>query len=37
VRRIYTPSAIVRRMLNHQLQREPTSADELLPIPKVEL
>jgi hypothetical protein len=37
VRRIYTASAKVRRTLNHQPQREPTSADEVLTLPKVEL
>ena len=31
VRRIYTASAKVRRTLNNQPQREPTSADEVLP------
>jgi hypothetical protein len=31
VRRIYTASAKVRRMLNHQPQAEPASADEVLP------
>jgi hypothetical protein len=30
VRRIYTASAKARRALNHQPQREPTSADEVL-------
>ena len=37
VRRIYTASAKVRRTLNNQPQREPTSADEVLPLPKVRL
>jgi hypothetical protein len=32
VRRIYTASANVRRTLNHQPQREPTSADEVLSL-----
>ena len=36
VRRIYTASAKARRALNQQPQREPTSADEVLPLPKVE-
>jgi hypothetical protein len=31
VRRIYSASAKVRRLLNHQPQAEPTSADEVLP------
>jgi hypothetical protein len=35
VRRVYTTSAWVRRTLNNQPQREPTSADEVLPLPKV--
>jgi hypothetical protein len=35
VRRIYSASAKVRRILNHQPQREPTSADEVLPLPKL--
>jgi hypothetical protein len=35
VRRIYTASAKVRREINHQSQREPLSADEVLPLPKV--
>jgi hypothetical protein len=35
VRRIYTASAKVRREINHQSQREPLSADEVLPQPKV--
>jgi hypothetical protein len=30
VRRVYTASAKARRTLNHQPQREPTSADEVL-------
>ena len=34
VRRIYTASAKVRRTLNHQPQREPASADEVLPLPE---
>lgn len=37
VRRIYSASAKVRRTLNHQPQTEPTSADEVLPSPKLEL
>jgi hypothetical protein len=37
VRRIYAASAKVRRSLNHQPQREPSSADEVLTPPKVEL
>lgn len=37
VRRVYTTSAWVRRTLNNQPQREPTSADEVLPLPKVGL
>jgi hypothetical protein len=37
VRRVYTTSAWVRRTLNHQPQREPTSADEVLPLPKIRL
>jgi hypothetical protein len=32
VRRVYTTSAWVRRTLNHQPQREPTSADEVLSL-----
>ena len=32
VRRIYAESAKIRRELNHQPQREPTSADEVLPL-----
>ena len=35
VRRVYTASARVRREINHQPQREPSSADEVLPLPKV--
>ena len=35
VRRIYTASAKVRRTLNHQPQREPTSADEVSTLPAV--
>jgi hypothetical protein len=35
VRRIYATSAKVRRTLNHQPQTEPTSADEVLPFPKL--
>jgi hypothetical protein len=31
VRRIYSGSATVRRMINHQPQTEPTSADAVLP------
>jgi hypothetical protein len=31
VRRIYSASAKVRRMLNHQPQTEPASAEEVLP------
>ncbi len=34
VRRIYTESAKVRRTLNHQPQTEPTSADEVVPLPE---
>ena len=34
VRRVYTASAKVRRTLNHQPQREPASADEVLLRPK---
>jgi hypothetical protein len=37
VRRVYTTSAWVRRTLNNQPQREPTSADEVLPLPKIGL
>lgn len=33
VRRIYTASAKLRRMLNHQPQTEPAGADEVLPYP----
>jgi len=33
VRRIYSASAKVRRILNHQPQREPTSADEVVALP----
>ena len=33
VRRIYAESAKIRRELNHQPQREPTSADEVSPLP----
>jgi hypothetical protein len=36
VRRVYTASARVRRTLNHQPQREPTGADEVLTLPRVE-
>jgi hypothetical protein len=36
VRRIYTASAKVRRTLNHQPQTEPTSADEVLPLPALD-
>jgi len=36
VRRVYTASARVRRSLNHQPQREPTGADEVLTLPRVE-
>jgi hypothetical protein len=36
VRRIYSASAKVRRTLNHQPQREPTSADEVLPWPQLD-
>ena len=36
VRRIYSASAKVRRTLNHQGQTEPTSADEVLALPKLE-
>jgi len=35
VRRVYTASAKVRRTLNHQPQREPASADEVLPRPEL--
>ena len=35
VRRIYAASAKVRRILNHQAQSEPTSADEVLTLPEV--
>jgi hypothetical protein len=34
VRRVYTASAKIRRALNNQPQREPTSADEVLPRPE---
>ena len=33
VRRIYSASAKARRILNHQPQGEPASADEVLPRP----
>src|SRR5215467_1442991 len=33
VRRIYSTSAKVRRMLNHQPQTEPASTDDVLPDP----
>jgi hypothetical protein len=33
VRRIYAESAKIRRELNHQPHREPTSADEVSPLP----
>jgi hypothetical protein len=33
VRRIYSASAKVRRMINHQPETEPASADEVLPYP----
>ena len=36
VRRVYTTSAWVRRTLNNQPQREPTSADEVLALPEGE-
>jgi hypothetical protein len=36
VRRIYTASAKVRRMLNHKPQTEPTSANEVLPLPELD-
>ena len=36
VRRIYTASAKIRRALNNQPQREPTSADEVLALPEGE-
>lgn len=36
VRRIYSASAKVRRLLNSQPQREPTSADEVLPWPELD-
>lgn len=32
-RRIYAESAKIRRELNHQPQREPTRAGEVLPLP----
>jgi hypothetical protein len=35
VRRVYTESAKVRREINHQPQREPASADEVVALPKV--
>jgi hypothetical protein len=35
VRRVYTASAKARRALNHQPQREPTSADEVLPLSEI--
>jgi hypothetical protein len=35
VRRVYSASAKVRRTLNHQPQGEPTSADEVLVLPKL--
>ena len=35
VRRVYSASAKVRRTLNHQQQREPTSADEFLVLQKL--
>ena len=35
VRRVYTVSAKVRRALNHQPQREPASADEVLAWPEL--
>jgi hypothetical protein len=35
VRRVYTASARIRRALNHQPQREPASADEVLPLTEV--
>lgn len=37
VRRIYTTSARIRRELNNQPQTEPTSADEVLPLPKLDV
>jgi hypothetical protein len=36
VRRIYAASAKVRRTLNHQPSREPTSADAVLSMPKLD-
>lgn len=36
VRRIYTTSAKVRRTLNHQPQTEPSSADEVFPLPALD-
>lgn len=36
VRRIYTASAKARRILNHQPQGEPASADEVSPLPRGE-
>jgi hypothetical protein len=36
VRRIYSASAKVRRMLNHQPQTEPASAEEVLPSPNLD-
>jgi hypothetical protein len=34
VRRIYSASAKVRRILNQQPQSEPTNADEVLTLPE---
>jgi hypothetical protein len=36
VRRVYTASAKIRRALNNQPQREPTSADEVMALPEGE-
>ena len=36
VRRVYSASAKVRRTLNHQPQREPASAGEVLALPKLD-
>jgi hypothetical protein len=35
VRRVYAEAAKVRRTLNHQPQREPANADEVLPWPRL--
>jgi hypothetical protein len=37
VRRVYTASAKARRTLNHQPQREPTNADEIITLPTASL